>query len=436
MQTLYLSIILFCLLSLIGTVIYLFLGLNSIGIIISLILTLAFFIYLKKHFKLNWAKPKFEPSSWRDWLLIIYLAFWLFSFYILYKSRTGQVMISPWQVVDSSFFLVYTLSSALAVFALLKKTAGYRLMLCMHYFLSFSVALAVYSIGYGFDPFIHQASVKFIDQFGAILPKTPYYLGQYSLIVIIHKITFIPLIWLDKLLVPLTAAIFLPWTACKILPRIFDNKIITRLLILISLILPFAFFIITTPQGFAYVLLIMIILLGLIANKKKDFFILYLLALTSMAVQPIVGIPALIFTAALHSYKSSFKLKKEILIILIAANIFILPALFYSINKTNAVEAPVNSKAAVAREVDSQLFAMPNNEEFWLNFAYLYEKNIILLVVLLIIIGMAYARIEKKQPWMIYSAQASALLIAYALTKNLSFDFLINYERDNYADRI
>ena len=59
----------------------------------------------------------------------------------------------------------------------------------LYLMISYSVAVIVYGVGYGFDPFIHQATIKFIDEFGAVSPKPLYYAGQYSLEIIAHKLT-------------------------------------------------------------------------------------------------------------------------------------------------------------------------------------------------------------------------------------------------------
>ena len=43
-----------------------------------------------------------------------------------------------------------------------------------------------------------------------ISPKTPYYLGEYGFIIIIHKLLGISIYTLNKFLVPLAAACLLP----------------------------------------------------------------------------------------------------------------------------------------------------------------------------------------------------------------------------------
>ena len=80
------------------------------------------------------------------------------------------------------------------------SATGKLFILSAHYLLSFSVAAIVYKIGYGFDPFIHQATMELIDKKGVVTPKPFYYLGEYGLIVIFHKLTGISIYFLNNLI--------------------------------------------------------------------------------------------------------------------------------------------------------------------------------------------------------------------------------------------
>ena len=59
----------------------------------------------------------------------------------------------------------------------------------LHLLLTFSVANIIFPLGFGFDPFIHQATEKHILDFGFILPKKLYYIGQYVLVGFLSKIS-------------------------------------------------------------------------------------------------------------------------------------------------------------------------------------------------------------------------------------------------------
>ena len=145
------------------------------------------------------------------WPIAIYILLIARSFFILIKSSSSSALISPWLVIPTNFFLVYIIATAWLLFVLNRKLQpSVKLwLLRIHYFLAFSIAFIIYQIGYGFDPFIHQATMELIDKQGYVLPKPLYYLGQYSLVVIFHKLSGISIYLLNKLLVPLLAALFL-----------------------------------------------------------------------------------------------------------------------------------------------------------------------------------------------------------------------------------
>jgi hypothetical protein len=225
----YLALAAVCLISVIGAAVYYFYQLNWLGISLTLILSaVGFWLFLRLfaqpkkahldtddiaenfitgHKKINWKKTAITVA----WILP-YIFLLLTSYFLLLAARTDAALTSPWQVVSTKFFITYLLATAYLFWLILKKTKCATYLIAAHYFLSFSVLWIVFKIGYGYDPFIHQATVKLIDANGFVLPKTPYYLGQYSLILIAHKLFFIPIVWADKLFVPLLAALTVPPT--------------------------------------------------------------------------------------------------------------------------------------------------------------------------------------------------------------------------------
>lgn len=438
------TLISFCLVSFFGAVVYRLYSLNNIGVAVSLVLAVAAFFVTQKFRK---TKNNQHPTSniqqrkktkTAKILFIFYLLLLIPCFYVLFSRQTSQAVISPWQVVPSYFFVFYGLATAVLILNILKYQRFSLLLIALHYFLSFSIAWAVYKIGYGFDPFIHQATADLIDKTGAVEPKPFYYLGQYSLIVILRKITFIPIRWLDKLLVPVLAAGFLPAALYRVLARWFDNGKANLMLVLIMLILPFSFLSATTPQNLAYLLLILAILFGLICSNIYELIIIYLLALAALLIQPIAGVPAALFALLLTVYHSDrVKLKKYFYSFIFILASLLLPLAFYFFEKNNftqAAESPLlQNKIMTLPEL-----TVPSQENFILNFIYLYGFNMKIIIGLLIAAGLtiAFRHRQKCEIFGIYLLMSAALLLSYFATKLLPFNFLINYERDNYSDRI
>jgi len=477
------ALILLCLISFIGAVVYRLYSLDNLGITITLILVILLFIIIQRFWKNNKINSLVQTQlqknkkGYKNFLLFIlrsfseggltsspaiaslparalasvgatvgYLLLFTSCLYILLTHQTTQAIISPWQVVPSYFFIFYGLATALLILIIIKQKnnngtmeqwnhGAILLLISLHYFLSFTIAVFIYKLGYGFDPFIHQATMDLINKTGSIDPKPFYYLGQYSLIVILHKITHLPIAWLDKLLVPALAAVYVPFYAWQFFKKKFKDNITSLLLILIILILPFSFFILTTPQNLAYLFLLLILLIGLTCQNLYTLNILYLLALTSLLIQPIAGLPALLFVILLTIYHSDKEnLKKYFYILIFIVTATILPLAFYFIGKTNSGTLDVQRWTSLS----PLKLIIPNQENFILNFIYLYSFNLKHIFTILVLAGLiiAYRYREKCKIFALYLIMSAALLISYLLVKLLPFNFLIDYERSNYPDRI
>jgi len=211
------------LLAISGALIYYFYSLNALGLSLAIILSLGTWFLLVKHTKqtinkaheaeLNLEKDKKLNIFKKILIKSSYLILWLTTGLILFRSQSARPLISPWEVVPDYFWLVFILLSAALIMVLINPNLKRRpkiIFLSLHYLLSFSVALIVYKINYGFDPFIHQATLELIAKTGAVYPKPPYYLGEYSLSIFFNKVFGSSIYWLNRLIVPVLAAVFLP----------------------------------------------------------------------------------------------------------------------------------------------------------------------------------------------------------------------------------
>jgi hypothetical protein len=449
-----LTLVFFCVISLSGAAVYYFYSLNKTGVATSLLLAALLFIFILK-IKKKYKEPKIKNSGDKliaatrfyfidIFFIITYLLLNASCFYILLSSQTARALISPWQVIPDYFFLLYGLATFILIIVLNKKTKAFLPLISIHYFLSFSVALIIYKIGYGFDPFIHRATMELIDKIGSLEPKPLYYLGQYGLIIIVHKITFIPIVWLDKLLVPFLAAAYLPLISFYALNKWLADKKEAILPIILFLALPFSFFIITAPQNFSYLLLILTIIIGLAEANIYNLTIIYLLSATALAVHPLAGIPAFIFSLFLTVFRANCKKWKKIFYpLLFLISTAILPLIFYFFEKNKAQKINLNESSfnvfcLIKKGVSALAPVVPGNEDIFLNFAYLYFFNLRFIIILLAILGVLLYLKRKNELKIIkvYLTMAASLLISFALIKILPFNFLIDYERSAFSDRI
>lgn len=447
-----------CLISFWGGFVYRLYSLNNYGVALSLILAiLSYFIILRfrpsnnasrlalvlknimaKSNELNKDK-KYRFNHLGFFLLYIFLI--SVCFYVLFSSKTDKSIVSPWEAVPNYFFILYAASTLALVYNIIKNKYFIIFSLILHYFLSFSVALVVYKIGYGFDPFIHEATINLINKTGSVDPKPFYYLGQYSIIVILHKITALSPIWIDKLLVPLVSAVFLPAVLWQTLNKIFSDQKASLLAILFALILPFSVFIVTTPQNLAYLFLLLAILLGLICENIFDLIVIYLLALAATAIHPIAGLPALFLAVSLTIYHSdNAKIKKIGYPAVSFASIISLPAAFCFIEKSFSINSNFNfdiNSVFSGLNIFSRPI-IPSDETAILNFIYLYGFNLKFIIFLILVSGIfiVYRHKEYCKKFKIYFLLSSSFFASYLIAKIIPFNFLIDYERDNYTDRI
>jgi len=449
-----------------SAIIYYLYALNSLGIIISLILIISSFIILRRYWKKEATLEIFineQKSNKRgnieqtfsnilitkiknNIFLIVYSLLYIILTIQLFSSRSGQAFVSPWQVINHSFFVSYSLASLFLVFIILKKDIKNSLkifLISAHYLISLSVVIIVYKIGYGFDPFIHQATMKLIDSQGLVSPKTPYYLGEYGLIIIIHKISGLSISLLNKLLVPGLTALFFPLATYRFLKK--ENSSHALLSVFFLLILTFSPFVFTTPQNLSYLFLILTILASFNYSNLTN---VYLLALATCAIHPLTGLPALIFTLWLTFKKYQTKIttawQKAIktIISILMAGILPLSLLLAGGGKWSKIKDhwPLLLKSF------NDLLGFPSmtGQENWLaNFIYFFAHNYSLLGIIVIIIAIFYYYRQSpqknnqdailKQGLLFLS---SALLISYLLSKQIIFSDLIVYERADFANRL
>lgn len=446
----YKSLILFSITALIGAIVYRVYSLNWLGVFLSFSLIIPAYIVLLKQLKFKQIPPNIIKKSERNCnqtnpilpqekiklisLICAYLAIVISLFTLLLIKRTDLSIISPWEQIPTYFFCFYFFSIFLLLFIIsraeVKKTLVFSL-IGLQYFLSLSIAIIIYKIGYGFDPFIHQATLDLIDRTGSVNPKPFYYLGQYSLEIITHKLSGINLVLIDKYLLPVFSAIYLPFSLYAFLNHWFEDKKINYLLLLTILILPFPYLVLSTPQNLSYLFLIITICLSLTATEKIDHIICLLLALTTLSIHPIAGIPALFYIISNILYKLKIKYKAFFYFLIFLFSSISLPLAFY------LLESGQGFSISLSLPNWPGLF-LSTSQNVILNYTYLYASNLKYLLALLVFGGIFLAIKNYKQSRILFLniLISISLIISYILIKQLSFEYLIDYERNNFSERI
>jgi hypothetical protein len=433
------ALVFLCLISAWGALLYYFFSLNNFFCILAVILAVISFVIIHLFFKpfnsKNSDRIKTKSTIFDLVFFTVFLALYGLFFYVLYNNRTDSAIISPWEVLPPYLFLLFGVITAIILLLAAKNSRFFKPLVFLYYFLFFAVAVVVYKINYGFDSFIHQATENLISQVGSVAPKPFYYLGQYSLVVILGKIFQITIVYIDKLLVPMLAAIFIPWSLSHFLERLFADKKNIALIITASLLFPVAYFTVSTPQNLAYLFLIIAVLIGFVCASYFDLVFVYVLAVAAFLTHPLAGIPACLLAIILTIFHSDRqKMKQTAYAITYALMAICLPLAFWFINRNNgglsSASAPLPEKIAN--------FIVPGQENFILNFLYLYGFNLKYILPVFFIGGLIIAikHEEIRRKALLYFFSGLALIISYFITRFIPFDFLINYERGYYADRI
>jgi hypothetical protein len=273
-----------------------------------------------------------------------------------------------------------------------------------------------------------------IDKQGSVAPKPFYYLGYYGILTVIHKITSINLVWLDKMIVPALAALWLPLAFAKLGQKYWPEKNDGLIILLLILMIPFGLFILSTPQNLAWLFLLLSVCFGLVNFRAS-----LILALAALALHPLAGIPALILALSLtlSHYRERIKAiwsKLFNLALFIGASLA-LPVAFLASGQAKLSWSLSNYQSFLLALCPS--FSLPGKENWLLNLAYFYGKNIHLIIIIIIIFGLRqlYKKHHDNSKLTKPLFLAVALVFSYLFLSQLSFN-LISYEQNNFAERL
>ena len=424
------------LISIWGTIVYWLYGLNWLGEIITLMLTvLTLFIIYRKQPQSKTEKPPQKKSSIISWFILIAI---IITFIYLLKQKTTLPLLSPWTQVNWYFWLICWLIAAAGLITIKANKKISTLTIIAWWLLIYGIASSLYYSAYGFDPFIHQAAEKTIVAQGQINPKTPYYLGQYSLVITIHHLTGLAISSIERWLLPLLVACFLPWFIIEWFKQNYRSEQVGRLATWLWPIFSWPIFIVTVPQNCAYFLLVITIMAATWPNKSP--LLIWSSALASLACHPLAGLPAI--TIALLSSLPQIRQhwQKIIKWLAVALTALVLPLSLWLTNwqhtkKWQLGKPPINTFLASLNHVFTFSHLWPNQEHWLLNLIYGWQAWQPLVAMGLILTGWHLLRKNKTTWASILKLLNLSLMIAIILTSFVPFNFIIDYERYNYLTR-
>jgi len=393
-------------LAFIGPIFFYLWKLSNLAIAIILLIL---FINTKNP-RLSFNKPGINLSHI---LLLIYILISTLLIYIMFINQNTGNIISIWDLLPKYYIPIFLLTTAIAILSKNKWLMG------IHFILFFSLASIIYKLGFGFDQFIHEATQKYIINNGTITPKPLQYIGLYSINIFIYKLTGISISILNRYLLPILTFI-IPAGAMLMLQKITKEKSLFPIFGL--LLLPFSYFIVTTPQGLANLFLIMIICLSF-TNLNKIW-----LALATFFIHPIAGIFAVFYLIIDHT-----KYKKIFTVLGIVA----LPIAFILLSYKITGKITLNTNFILSiKQYYNIIFSngATQNNKLWLDIFYLF-KSLIIPIIIIISLITAYIKrnIIKMTPLLMFFIATCSFFITASI---VDFSYLINYEQNNFSIRI
>jgi len=379
---------------------------------------------------------------------IVLLSAYLLSAY--QRLAVFDAVRSAWERLDSTIVVTMGLV-LLLLFGMLLRGNARAISLAVTSLALFgflALALFVFPLGYGFDSFIHQATERHLAQFGTITPKPFYYIGQYVLVLFVHHGFFIPIDVVDRFLVPVLTALLLPIAWYTAAVHITSKKRLAMMTLTGLFLIPLASFIVTTPQALANLWTLLFVLLSVpyvFQSERPGLFCLGLIAMATLTIHPIAGLPAVLYFALLATDPSRCPKHGQTLARAVFVGIFlvasvILPLSFFVNGWLQGQALTIHWSALNPLQLLSGLnltIFFENRFNPLLDFVYLYGRNALLLFLLVALAGWWIYRKDFAPRARILILMSVALMVNYLLMKSaIDFTFLINYERLNYAERL
>ncbi len=422
-----------------GALVYIFYQLNLLGIISAL--SIAIWLSWAAYKQLNKTSLKEEKirTSWHfHSAAIINIISNISLIFILISSRSTDAIISPWTEIKTIFFIFLSISTITLILSLNQEAAAkYKKIIFSSYLLViFSVAAIIYKFGYGFDIHIHLAALQQIASDHLILPKTPYYLGQYSLLVMFHRLFGLNLEFLNNYLVPVSAALSLPYLL-SYLHQHRHQPTNAWLASLFLITLSFSPFIVSTPQNFSYLFLLATVIF---AYKQSPSVLTISSALATISIHPLAGIPALMIAAwsvlDKHAHQSQL-----IKLNLKPHNIFITSTILMSL--VIWLISGFSRFNFNSFHLALKLPMFQNTDTYLLNLSYFLINNYTWLIIALVALLLIYYKkiwqnrsLSEQKFAIILSVSALAILSTYIISNFFYFDDLIAYEQNGYTKRL
>ncbi len=406
-----------------GTIVIDTVGLN---VWLGWLITFIGFIWIGVVYRVSWKAwmEKFRRVTLR-WhrMEVLMMSIAAMAWFVAIIHRTPESIRSPWWVLTSAW-LGFPLS---IIFIGLRSRDTFTRIVAA--FLSVALLstllVSIYSFGYGFDIHIHSAALKLLTEHGQIHPRTPYYIGYYALILIVHSlIPFISIALIQQWLPPLIAAFVISGSVICL-----SRQRATFILLPLLFLFPLSWMSESTPQALA---LSGTLLASILLIIKAPLRLSILVTLATISIHPLSGIP---LTITLIDRLLPTQIAKQLQGILIVTGALLVPILFVILGFFSSHPMPWS--------IPTHIFSLPLVREFnpWLDIAFTLFWNRWIVIMTLLLFAL---RTSWKQKTPLFDRNERALLVgsssaaigAFLLSGFESFPNVIAYETTDYPTRL
>lgn len=381
---------------------------------------------------------KMEPSHKRGRAFLFFNIILFFSVISLFlygathpaHGWTG----SPWQTTSAKYLIGLIAIIVLTAYGVIEKKISARILFGV-FLLLLSVNVIIFPQGFGFDVFVHDATIRAWLSHGIITPITPLYNGFHALVAAIASITHLRALTIISWIVPIMGALIL--TAIQIVTRTTREDFHKVPYIFLAFFIGFnSLFTTSTPQALGHFMLF-----GLVSelwmctphNKPLRWLLRILVALGIAAIHPLSGIPAVAAVVWMMLDLLPNKKLKKIFYILFGALTILLPTIILMVGTHGTLRASSLSSIALTE----LFFSITNSFQPFIITRIAYALALLgpLALYVCALFGYAVQDPDERHERRLFILSL-LMIIAGIITRAVFIENVIGYEQSAFATRI
>lgn len=424
--------------SIIGTIAYYFHNLGGQTVLLMLVFTPWVLAFFRPHI----ATPQSEnliDAPLRNATIAPVSSFITFGllisiFFLLTRTATTTSIRSPWELTPSHFFAIIAVMLCVFIFHLIVTRRSSPLLFIFFGIILIGTASILFPLGFGFDGFVHLATIDHIISHNEILPKMPYYIGAYVPMVLLGRtLGFTVLHHSYAFVSPILFALALFGAGTFFLRR---SSLFGSVALIVLFAIPFTLFTTTTPYSISMALLLVCIFL--LASRAVDSSVkitpIILLALATLCIHPIVGIPlalctilVLIISSPRHKLLSHLVASLTLLVSVVA-----LPAILTLFSGQSLIQ----TFSHWSLPPSPWPFIFPRPMDITLDIFYTIHALLPWGIIIATIFGSTLLAKKIGIRAFYFLLFPLALLVASGFMRSVSVPNVIAYEQDNFSIRL